>query len=143
MHQLQGDGVVGRHDEKGMEGGNERGECVCVCVFLLRRKGKTSATPSCLWLLNFGEGIFGKLPSHPPAPWPPGGRLRESGTPPVPVPGGRLRETGTLHGSLSMSVEAPPRSGSRPVALASFFDLASFAALFGAGSVDDEDACLI
>ena len=139
MQKVQGDGVVRQHDEKGKEGGQERGQCLCVCVcdFLLRRKGKTPASPSWLWLLHF------RVPSHPPVPRPPGGRLRETGTRPVAVPGGRLRETGTLQGWLSLSVDAPPRSGSRTLPLASFFVLATFVELFGVGSVDDDAACHI
>lgn len=143
---MQGDGVVRQHDEKGIEGGQERSQCVCVCVCVVSCSGAKENRPqfravfgSCI----FREGDFGTLPDRPPAPRPPGGRLRETGTRPVAVPGGTLRETALPQGSLSLSVDAPPRSGSRTLSLAPFFVFATFVELFGVGSVDDDAACRI
>lgn len=114
--------------------------CVCFLAPALRKNARKSE-------LSLAPAFLGRHLWHTSLSSarcrPPGGRLREIGTPPVPLPGGRLREMGTPHGSLSMSVEAPSHSGSRTGALASFFVFATFAALFDAGSVDDDDAGLI
>ena len=116
---------------------------VCVCGFLLRRKGRPPQFRAVFGSCIFREGDFGTLPDRPPAPRPPGGRLGETGTRPVAVPGGTLRETALPQGSLSLSVDAPPRSGSRTLSLAPFVVFATFVELFGVGSVDDDAACRI